>query len=70
MSRPGKKQPWPPVELCLPNVDELERLSRLDVAEQQRELFPNRPDDSRAGRLSRLLASVGTTTADRLEATS
>jgi hypothetical protein len=54
MSRPGKKRPWPPLELCLPNLDELERLSRPDVVQQQQELFPDRPDDSRQGRLRRL----------------
>lgn len=45
---------WPPLEFCLPNLDELERISRGEVPEP-----PAERDNSKAGRLARL-------TADRL----
>jgi hypothetical protein len=57
---------WPPLEFCLPNLDRLEEISRGEHVAQQ-ELFPERPDDSREGRLARILGTVqGVTTGDRL----
>jgi hypothetical protein len=66
--RKGKSLPeWPPKELRLPSLAELERLSRPGGVTVQRQLFPEVPDDTRQGRLARLLATVpSVTTADRL----
>ena len=59
---------WPPLEFCLPNLDELERISRGEVRQQV--LFAEPPDDSRAARLVRILANVpGIRTGNELEAT-
>jgi hypothetical protein len=58
---------WPPIEFCLPNLDELERISRGE-RETQRMLFDEEPDDSRAARLARILANVqGVSTANTME---
>jgi hypothetical protein len=55
-----KQRSWIPEWARLPNLDELERLSRPDVAQQQLELFSaERPDDSRAGRLARMFGTPG-----------
>ena len=51
-----KADPWPPLEFCLPNLDRLEEISHGEY-QTQRELFPERPDDSRAGRIARLTAA-------------
>jgi hypothetical protein len=62
-------EPWPPPEFCLPNLDTLEEISRGEHVEQ-RLLFVEQPDDSRAARLARILAGVpGVTTGSRMEAT-
>jgi len=55
--------PWPPAEYALPDaLDEIEQGQRT-----QRELFPEQADDTRAGRLARILAGVpGVVRADRL----
>ena len=42
-------EPWPPPELCLPNLAELERLSRGSTRAGAGQP-PRYPDDSRAGR--------------------
>ncbi|MCG2685366.1 MAG: hypothetical protein L6306_17315, partial [Planctomycetales bacterium] len=55
--------PWPPEWAALPDLEELERLSRPSTGQRQRELFPEPPavarDDSRDGRLARLLGEGG-----------
>jgi len=52
-----KKKPldqWPPAELALPDtIEEIERGRRIE----HQELFQEPPDDSREGRLRRLLAT-------------
>lgn len=56
-------EPWPPRDLALPDSIEAIEAGRVE----QRRLFDEQPDDSRAGRLARILAGIpGTTTADRL----
>ena len=44
--------PWPPLEFSLPNLDELERISRGEIEAPQEHYDP--PDDTQAGRLARL----------------
>ncbi len=51
-------EPWPPLEFCLPNLDTLEELSRGGPVVQKSLQF-DLPDDSRAGRVSRLLGECG-----------
>jgi hypothetical protein len=59
---------WPPEWARLPNVDEIDRIDNGEV--RQRELFHEPVDDSRAGRLARILKGVpGVRTADTMEAT-
>jgi hypothetical protein len=41
---------WPPLELMLPSLDELERLGRGDIAGQQLELFEPAIDAPQARR--------------------
>jgi hypothetical protein len=53
---------WIPPELRLPETDEAIEQGR----QEQRQLFADVPDDSRAGRLQRLLRIEGMTTANRL----
>ena len=55
-------EPWPPADLSLPSTIEAIEQGR----EQQRGLFDERSDDTRAGRLARLLTVPGMTTGDRL----
>jgi hypothetical protein len=55
---------WAPTELLLPNLDRLEEISRQ---ERQLELSINKPDDSRAGRLARLLSIAGVKLASTME---
>ena len=58
---------WPPIEFALPNLDRLEEISRGEHVEQRR-LFSEPVDDSRAARLTRILAGVpGVRTANTLE---
>ena len=55
---------WPPEWARLPNLDTLEEISRGERVQQQ-VLFVEPVDDSRAGRLARVLAGVqGVQTAD------
>ena len=56
-------EPWPPAEYALPDaLDEIEQGRRI-----QQQLFDEPVDDSRAGRLARILAGVpGVVRADRL----
>jgi len=57
---------WPPAELALPN--DLHEIERGRIG--QRVLPAEQPDDSRRGRLARLLGTIpGVTTADRLGVT-
>ena len=59
--RRKRMTPWPPAELMLP--DSIAEIERGRIA--QKELFP--PDDSREGRLQRLLADIpGVKRASRL----
>ena len=65
--RPPKKKPganWPPVELCLPNMDELERLS--NGGQPEAEPTPLSDTETRARCLLPLLAIKGVATADTL----
>ena len=56
-------EPWPPADLALPDTIEAIEAGRI----AQGELFDEQPDDSRAGRLARILADVpGVTTANKL----
>ena len=55
MSSSTCKAPWPPAEHCLPNLDTLEEISRGEDRQQQELLPPEKPDDSREGRLARIL---------------
>jgi hypothetical protein len=58
---------WIPKEYALPDVATLERLSVPGGGRQQQQLFPEPADNSRGGRLARILGTVeGVTTADRL----
>ncbi len=56
-------EPWPPAEYALPDSSE-----GIEAGRQgQRRLFVEAPDDSRAGRVARILAGVpGVMTADQL----
>lgn len=56
-------EPWPPLDLALPDtIEEIER-GRI----KQRSLFTEQRDQSKAGRIARLLATVpGVTPADTL----
>jgi len=47
--------PWPPAGCDLPDLATLDALSRGEQPKRQAELFPERPDHSKAGRLARLL---------------
>jgi hypothetical protein len=47
-------EPWPPPKLRLPAT--IAAIERGKIG--QRQLFPERRDDSRAGRLARLLALI------------
>lgn len=51
------REPWPPIEFCLPNLDTLEEISRGQQP-IQRELFSDLPDDSRDGRIARLCETI------------
>jgi hypothetical protein len=63
---PLTRESWPPVEHALPSTFEAIEAGRIE----QQGLFQEPPDDSRAGRLARILGSVpGVMTADRLEET-
>jgi hypothetical protein len=56
---------WPPAALSLPSLEALEALSRPGGGPVvQGALFPVVPDESREGRLRRLLALPGRTGAD------
>ncbi len=57
-------EPWPPIEFCLPNLDELERISRGKGRKVQARLFPEGRDNSKTGRIERLCGIEGVTTAD------
>lgn len=57
MRRSKLTDPWPPIEFSLPNLDRLEEISRGEHVEQP-EMFVEPIDDSREGRLRRILGSV------------
>jgi len=50
---PSIVEPWPPLEYALPSTIEEIEAGRIE----QRELFQKPPDDSRKGRMRRLLGS-------------
>jgi hypothetical protein len=61
-----KEAEWRPAWAMLPDLDTLERLSRPGGGQRQRELFPQQRDETREGRIARLLDLPGVVTADRL----
>lgn len=58
------KSDWPPADLALPDTLEGIEAGRFE----QRGLFGEEPDDSRAGRLRRITTKAGGATAGKLPA--